>query len=107
MLRAFELGRGNLMIRAILASGGVVLILSPFVAFLLWQGGNSPSRMTSNDAVTIGFVALIGGVLCLYFSRRFPPASSWLLTIVGWIVGVFAFPMLMDVVAVLLLAVLR
>ena len=95
------------MIRAILAGGGVTLILSPFVAFLLWQGGSSPSRMTSNDAVTIGFVALIGGILCLYFSRRWPPASSWLLTIVGWLVGFFAFPMLMDVVAVLVLAVLR
>ena len=94
------------MIRAILAGGAVTLILSPFVAFLLWQGG-SPGRMTSNDAVTIGFVALIAGIVCLYFSSRLPPASSWLLTIVGWIVGVFAFPMLMDVVAVLLLAVLK
>jgi hypothetical protein len=87
------------MIRAILAGGGVTLMLSPLVAALLWQGG-SVSRMTSGQAVTVGIAALLGGIACLYFSRRWPPASSWILTIVGWIVGFFAFPMLMEVAAI-------
>jgi hypothetical protein len=94
------------MIRAILAGGGVTLILSPIVAALLWTGG-SASRMTSGEAVTVGIAALLGGIACLYFARRMPPASSWITTIVGWIAGFLVFPTLIDAALLIILAISR
>ena len=98
------------MKRAILAGGGVALIGS-FIAsmwiFSLGPAGRTSGQLTINEVFALGFVSLLGGIASLYFGRRFPPASSWIMTIVGWIVGFFAFPLLMDVALPIFLALLK
>ena len=91
------------MTRAILAGGGVALIGS--FAGALWfvsQGGPSTSsQLTSDQAFMLGIAALFGGIGSLYFARRMPPASSWITTIVGWIVGFHVSPMLIGAAIVI------
>src|SRR6185295_10784949 len=90
--------RGHLMMRAILAGGGVGLlgVFAGFLYFLSLAPSPSPSQLTIGQAGTVGIFALFGGIGSLFFSRRFP-ASSWIATIVGWILGFFAAPMLIEV----------
>jgi hypothetical protein len=95
--------------RAILAGGGIALI-GAFVGGLwfLSTGPTSSGQMTSDQAFTLSIAALLGGIGTLYFAfSRCAPASSWVRTIVGWIVGFFAFPMLLDVVVPIILAISR
>ena len=98
------------MMRAILAGGGVALIGS-FAAAVwivsLGSSGRTSGQLTIDGVFTLGLFALIGGIVSLLFARRWPPAASWIATIVGWIVGFFAFPLLIDVALPILLAVLR
>ena len=86
------------MTRAILAGGGVGL-LGVFAGFLYFLSLGPPSagQLTSDQATMVGMAALVGGIGSLFFARRWPPASSWIKTIVGWILGFFAYPMLIDV----------
>jgi hypothetical protein len=86
------------MMRAILAGGGVGL-LGVFAGFLyfLSLGPPSPGQLTTDQASTVGIFALFGGIGSLFFSRRLPPASSWVTTIVGWILGCFGSPTLIEV----------
>jgi hypothetical protein len=87
------------MMRAILAGGGVALI-GAFVGalyFLSLGGPTSSGQMTSDQALMVGIFALFGGIGSLFFSRRLSPASSWITTIVGWILGFFAAPIMVDV----------
>jgi hypothetical protein len=58
--------------------------------------------MTSDQALTVGLFALLGGIGSLFFARRRPPASSWIATIVGWVVGFFASPILIEVAIIIL-----
>ena len=73
------------MLRAILAGGGVALIGS-FAASLwivsLGSSGRTSGQLTINGVLTLGIFALLGGVGSLYFARRFPPASSWITTVI-------------------------
>ena len=95
------------MMRAILAGGGVGLI-GAFVGALYYLSLGGPTtsgQMTSDQASTVGIFALLGGIGSLFFSRRLPPASSWIRTIVGWIVGFFGFPLLIDVALPIFLAI--
>ena len=97
------------MTRAIFAAGGVALI-GAFVGslwFLSLGGPTSSGQMTSDQALTVGIVALLCGIGSFFFARRSAPASSWITTIVGWIVGFFAFPLLIDVALPILLAISR
>ena len=92
------------MMRAILPGGGVGLI-GAFVGALYYLSLGGPTtsdQMTSDQASTVGIFALLGGIGSLFFSRRLPPASSWITTIVGWIVGFFAAPMLIEVLIMIL-----
>jgi hypothetical protein len=95
------------MMRAILAGGGVALI-GGFAAslwiFSLGPSGRTAGQLTINEVLTLGIAALLGGIGSLYFARRLPPAS-WITTIVGWIVGFFGFPMVIDVALPILLAI--
>jgi hypothetical protein len=61
--------------------------------------------MTSDQALTVGIFALLGGIGSLFFASRLAPASSWIATIVGWIVGFHVFPPLLIGVAVTILAI--
>jgi len=81
------------MMRAILAGGGVGL-LGAFVGFLYFLsiGPTSSGQMTTDQATMVGIAALLGGIVSLFFARRWPPASSWITTIVGWILGFHVFP---------------
>jgi hypothetical protein len=85
--------------RAILAGGGVGL-LGVFAGFLwfLSLGPPSPGQLTSDQAATVGIFALFGGIGSLFFASRLAPASSWITTIVGWIVGFNVSPLLIGVV---------
>jgi hypothetical protein len=90
------------MTRAIFASGGFALI-GAFVGMLyfLWEGGpTSSGQMTSDQALTVGIFALLVGIGSLFFARRWPPASSWIITIIGWILGFHVFPPVLVGVAV-------
>jgi hypothetical protein len=49
----------------------------------------------------LGIAALFGGIGSLYLARRMPPASSWITTIVGWIVGFHVSPMLIGAAIVI------
>lgn len=96
------------MMRAVLAGGGVALIGS--FAASLWVFSLGPSERTSgqltiNEVLTLGIAALLGGIGSLYFAYRLPPSLSWITTIVGWIVGFFAFPLLIDLALPILLAI--
>jgi hypothetical protein len=97
------------MMRAILAGGGVALI-GAFAGFL-WSfslgGPRSSGQLTSDQAFTFGLFALLGGTGSLFFARRWPPASSWITTIVGWILGFHVFPSILMGVALPLLAISR
>jgi uncharacterized membrane protein len=53
----------------------------------------------------VGMAALLGGIGSLFFARRWPPASSWITAIVGWILSFFAAPMLIEMVALPILAI--
>jgi hypothetical protein len=55
--------------------------------------------MTSDQALTAGIFALLGGIGSLLFARRSAPASSWIATILGWILGFHLFPPLLIGVA--------
>ena len=94
------------MTRAILAGGGVALI-GAFVGslwFLSLGGPTSSGQMTSNQALTIGIFALLGGIGSLFFASRCPPASNWIATIVGWILGFHVFPPMLIGVALTIFA---
>ena len=95
------------MMRAILARGGVGLlgVFAGFLYFLSLGGPTTSGQMTSDQAATVGVFALFGGIGRLFFARRWPPASSWVKTIVGWILGFFAAPMLIEMVAIPILAI--
>jgi hypothetical protein len=86
------------MTRAILAGGGVGL-LGVFAGFLYFLSLGPPSagQLTSDQAGTVGIFALFGGIGSLYLASRLAPASSWITTIVGWILGFNVFPMLIGV----------
>ena len=96
------------MMRAILAGGGVALI-GGFVAslwiFSLGPAGRTSGQLTIDGVLALGIASLLGAIASFYFARRLPPASSWIRTIVGWIVGFFGFPLLIDVALPLLLAI--
>ena len=91
------------MMRAILAGGGVALIgaFAGSLWFLSLGGPTSTNQLTSDQAFTIGLFALLGGIGSLFFARRLPPASSWITTIVGWIVGFHVSPMLIGAAIVI------
>ena len=94
------------MMRAILAGGGVALIgaFAGGLYFLSQGGPTSSGQMTSDQALTISIFALLGGIGSLYFAfSRFAPASSWITTIVGWIVGFHVFPSMLIGVALAIL----
>ena len=95
------------MMRAILAGGGVALI-GAFAGFL-WSfslgGPRSSGQLTSDQAFTFGLFALLGGIGSLFFARRLPPASSWITTVVGWIVGFHVFPPVLMGVGLTIIAI--
>lgn len=102
--------RGNLMMRAILAGGGVALIgvFIGAVYFASAGGPTSSGQMTSNEAVTAGLFALLAAIGSLFFAfARFAPASSWLATIAGWIVGFHVFPPILIAAAVMFISITR
>jgi hypothetical protein len=97
------------MVRAVFAGGGVALI-GVFLGALYFVSAGGPSssgQMTSNDALTAGLVSLLGGIGSLFFSRQRAPASSWLVTIVGWILGFHLFPPIMIGMAVMIVSISR
>ena len=97
------------MTRAILAGGGFGLI-GAFVGalyFLSLGGPTTSGQMTSNQALAVGIAALLGGIGSLFFASRLAPASSWITTIVGWILGFFGAPMLIEVALPIFLAISR
>ena len=97
------------MTRAILAGGGVALI-GAFVGalyFLSLGGPTTSGQMTSDQALTVGIFALLGGIGSFFLARRLAPASSWITTIVGWILGFHVFPPLLIGVAVTILGISR
>ena len=95
------------MTRAILAGGGVGLlgVFAGFLYFLSLGGPTTSGQMTSDQALTVGIFALLGGIGSLYFARRWPPASSWITTIVGWIVGFHVSPPMLIGVALTIFAI--
>ena len=95
------------MTRAIFAGGGVALIgaFAGSLWFLSLGGPTSSGQMTSDQALTVGIFALLGGTGSLYFARRWPPASSWITTIVGWILGFHVFPPMLIGVALTIFAI--
>ena len=97
------------MMRAILAGGGVALrgVFVGGLYFLSLGGPTTSGQMTSDQALTVGIFALLGGIGSLFFARRWPPASSWITTIVGWILGFHAFPPMLMVVALPIIAISR
>ena len=95
------------MMRAILAGGGVALI-GVFVGglyFLSLGGPTTSGQMTSDQALTVSIFALLGGIGSLFLARRLPPASSWITTIVGWILGFHLFPPVLIGVGLTILAI--
>jgi hypothetical protein len=95
------------MMRAILAGGGVGLlgVFAGFLYFLSLGGPTSSGQLTIDQATMVGMAALLGGIASLFFARRWPPASSWITTMVGWILAFFAAPMLIEMVALPILAI--
>ena len=92
--------------RAIFAGGGIALI-GAFVGSLwfLSIGPSSSGQMTSDQALTVGIFALLGGIGSLFFASRLAPASSWIATILGWILGFHVFPPMLIGVAVTIFAI--
>ena len=90
------------MTRAIFAGGGFALIgaFAGMLYFLSEGGPTSSGQMTSDQALTVGIFALLGGIGSLFVARRWPPASSWIITIIGWILGFHVFPPVLIGVAV-------
>lgn len=70
------------MMRAIVAGGGIALIgvLVGALYFLSAGGPSSSGQMSGNQALTVGIVALVGGIGSLFYARRLPPASNWIIT---------------------------
>jgi hypothetical protein len=101
--------RVDLMMRAIFAGGGIALIgaFGGALWFLSQGGSSSTGQLTSDEAFMVGFAALLGGIGSLFFARRSTPASSWLTTIVGWILGFHLFPPILTGAAVMLFAMSR
>jgi hypothetical protein len=95
------------MMRALLAGGGVALIgaFAGSLWFLSLGGPTSTSQLTSDQAFAIGLFALLGGIGSLFFARRLPPASSWITTIVGWILGFHLFPPMLIGVGLAIIAI--
>lgn len=94
------------MMRAIFAGGGIALI-GAFAGslWLLSQGGpSSTGQLTSDQIFMVGFAALLGGIGSLFFARRLAPASSWITTIVGWLLGFNLFPPILIGVALMIFA---
>jgi hypothetical protein len=94
------------MIRAIFAGGGIALIgvFAGALYFVSAGGPNASGQMTSHQALTTGILALFGGIGAVFFSRRLAAASSWIITIVGWILGSHLFPPILVGVAVMIVA---
>ncbi len=94
------------MMRAIFTGGGIALIgaFAGALYFLSTGGPTSSGQMTSNQASTVSIFALLGGIGSLIFARRLAPASSWITTIVGWILGFHLFPPILIGVAVVIFA---
>ena len=94
------------MTRALFAGGGIALIGA--FAGSLWflsTGPTSSGQMTSDQALMVGIFALLGGIGSLFLARRLPPASSWITTIVGWILGFHLFPPVLIGVGLTILAI--
>ena len=68
---------------------------------------SSTGQMTTDQATMVGMAALLGGIGSLFFSRRLALASSWITTIVGWILGFLVFPPVLIGVAIPILAISR
>lgn len=97
------------MTRAIFAGGGIALIgaFAGSLWFLSLGGPTSSGQMTSDQALTVGIFALLGGIGSLFFASRLAPASSWITTIVGWILGFHVFPPMLIGVALTIFAISR
>src|SRR6476620_4518990 len=97
------------MLRAIFAGGGIALIgaFAGALYFVSAGGPTSSGQMRSDEALMAGIFALLGGIASLFFARRLPPASSWITTIVGWVLGFHLFPSILTGVAVTLFSVSR
>ena len=97
------------MTRAIFAGGGIALIgaFAGSLWFLSLGGPTSSGQMTSEQALTVGIFALLGGIGSLVFARRLAPASSWITTIVGWVLGFHLFPPMLIGVALSIFAISR
>ena len=97
------------MVRALLAGGGIALIgvFAGALYFVSVGGPSSSGQMTGNEALTAGLVALLGGIGSLFLSFRLKPASSWIVTVVGWILGFHLFPSILTALAVMIFAGMR
>ena len=97
------------MMRAIFAGGGIALIgaFTGALYFVSAGGPTSSGQMTSDQALMAGIFALLGAIGSLFFARRLAPASSWITTIVGWILGFHLFPPILVGIAVSLFAISR
>jgi hypothetical protein len=97
------------MMRAILAGGGVALIgaFAGSLWFLSLGGATSTSQLTNDQAFALGLFALLGGIASWFFASRLPPASSWITTIVGWILGFHLFPPILTGVGLAIVAISR
>ena len=97
------------MMRAIFAGGGIALIgaFAGALWFLSQEGPTASGQMTTGQVFMVGIVALLAGIGSLFFARRSAPASSWIATIVGWILGFHLFPPILTGAAVLLFAMAR
>jgi hypothetical protein len=97
------------MMRAIFAGGGIALIgaFAGALYFVSAGGPSSSGQMRSEEALMAGIFALLGGIGSLFFARRLAPASSWIITIVGWILGFHLFPSILTGVAVMLISMSR
>lgn len=53
--------------------------------------------LTKAEGHGVGTAAIFICALCYYFARRLPPASSWLRSVVGWLIGFWGLQLIVGV----------
>jgi len=76
------------MLRSVLFGGGVALAPMP-IALLLWPDF---FPLTTNEAWLVGVSSALASAMAIWTATRLSATSSWLVAIVGWIVGFNLFP---------------
>ncbi len=74
--------------------GGAWTLVSIPLAFLLFPGF---FPLTVSSTIVIGLSCLVAAAFAVWLARRLPATHSWLIAILGWVVGFHLVPAFIEI----------